>query len=119
MRAIARISIVLAALGASGAASATDLACLSDGHSYRVGEYACLPACHGKFRYARCDAVATAASWTFISDTCPSALLRPKIPAYASLVPVVAAMSPRAIVVNVSLRPTDLETEKAALGAAF
>jgi hypothetical protein len=119
MRAIARMSIVLAAIGSFGPAAAAELACLSDGHSYRVGEYACLPACHGKFRYARCDAVATSASWTFISDTCPSALLEPHLPAYASLLPVVTAMTPRPIVVNMSIRPVDAETEKAALGAAF
>jgi hypothetical protein len=119
MRALYPVSLLLAVLGSSGAASAADLSCLSDGHNYRVGEYACLPACHGKFRYARCDAVASTASWTFVSDTCPSALLQPILPAHASLVPVVAAMTPRPLVINMSLRPGDAETDKAALSAAF
>jgi len=119
MRALARLAILASTLVLTGAASAADLACLSEGHSYRIGEYACLPACHGKFRYARCDAVASAASWTFISDTCPSALLTPVLPARASLVPAVTAMTPRPLVINMSVRSPDAEMEKAALSAAF
>jgi hypothetical protein len=67
--------------------------CINAGHQYRVGDYACLPGCHGRQRYARCDVLGAATSWTYISDVCPIALLSPALPARASL-SVATAMSP-------------------------
>ncbi|MCB1488744.1 MAG: hypothetical protein KDJ88_14975 [Bauldia sp.] len=66
---------------------------MSAGNQYQVGDYACIPACHGRQRFARCDSVADSATWTYISDVCPSALLTPKTPP-ASFAPVTTAMSP-------------------------
>ena len=46
---------------AAGSALAADNAtpvCLNSGNQYKVGEYACIAACHGERRLARCDAVA-------------------------------------------------------------
>jgi len=67
--------------------------CINAGHQYRVGDYACLPGCHGRQRYARCDMLGTSATWTYISEVCPIALLSPALPQKASL-SVVTAMSP-------------------------
>ena len=39
-----------------------------------------IAACHGKRRLARCDAIAEKASWTYISDACPSAMINPPWP---------------------------------------
>jgi hypothetical protein len=67
--------------------------CMSRGQQYKIGDYACLPGCHGRQRYARCDAIAEAASWTFISDVCPMADLAPPAPGAYSPAPVVTAMN--------------------------
>src|SRR5262249_35024971 len=68
--------------------------CQNSGRDYKVGEYACIPACHGQRRLARCDAVQSAsATWTFVSDVCPSALLAPS-PFDATARPIQAAMTP-------------------------
>ena len=77
----------------SGFADDATLICLSRGQQYKIGDYACLPGCHGRQRYARCDAVAETASWTFISDVCPMALRSSPTPGENSPVPVVTAMS--------------------------
>lgn len=68
--------------------------CLNAGNRYQVGDYACLPGCHGRQRYARCDAATQAASWTYISDVCPMALFTPDTPNDVTVAPVVTAMSP-------------------------
>ena len=78
---------------APGFAADATLICLSGGNQYKVGDYACIPGCHGRQRYARCDAVAETASWTFISDVCPMALRSLPAPGENSPVPVVTAMS--------------------------
>lgn len=70
------------------------LICLNAGHEYKIGDYACIAACHGKRRYARCDVIAEKTSWTFISDVCPTANLTPPDPTEVTLAPVVTAMSP-------------------------
>src|SRR5262249_45385250 len=75
-------------------AEATAPVCQNSGREYKVGEYACIPACHGQRRLARCDAVQSAsATWTFVSDVCPSALLAPS-PFDATARPIRAAMTP-------------------------
>ena len=79
-----------------GAASAQDVAatCTNAGNIYKVGDFACIAACHGARRLARCDMLSTQASWTYVSDVCPSAWLVPGPPDNASQLPVVAAMTP-------------------------
>jgi len=77
----------------SFAADNATVICTSGGNQYKIGDYACLPGCHGRQRYARCDAVAEAASWTFISDVCPMALRSLPAPGENSPVPVVTAMT--------------------------
>jgi hypothetical protein len=67
--------------------------CMNSGNEYKVGEYACISACHGARRLARCDAVAQTASWTYVSDACPSAMAPPSIMESCAK-PVVTAMSP-------------------------
>lgn len=67
--------------------------CLNAGHQYQVGDYACLPGCHGRQRYARCDVLGTSASWTYISEVCPIAAISPATPKDATL-SVATAMSP-------------------------
>ena len=82
------------AIGPALSAEATP-ACQNSGRDYRVGEYACIPACHGQRRLARCDAAAQSASaaWTYVSDVCPSAMLVPA-PWDATARPIQAAMTP-------------------------
>ena len=54
--------IFLAALVMQGVAvppalsAETAAVCQNSGRDYKVGEYACIPACHGQRRLARCDA---------------------------------------------------------------
>lgn len=69
--------LVIAAGSASAqdASSAPQLACTAAGLSYKVGEIACVPACHEARRLARCDGGTDGASWTYISDACPTASL--------------------------------------------
>jgi hypothetical protein len=69
--------------------------CQNSGRDYKVGEYACIPACHGQRRLARCDAVtqSQSAMWTYVSDVCPSAML-PPAPSDATARPIRAAMTP-------------------------
>lgn len=90
------VAAVLAAAGGQtpSAAQEASLFCLNAGNRYQVGDYACLPGCHGRQRYARCDAVAQNASWTYISDVCPIALFAPLPPADATAMPAATAMSP-------------------------
>ena len=56
------------------------MSCIANGQAYSPGEIACVPACHGRQRLARCDAIAQSADWTTISDACPSARLTPLPP---------------------------------------
>jgi hypothetical protein len=101
-RALTALAIIagvgLAALPAQGAEAT--LLCVNAGHEYKVGDYACIAACHGKRRYARCDMIAEKTSWTFISDVCPTAHLTPPDPTEITLAPVVTAMSPIPVVVD-------------------
>jgi hypothetical protein len=100
--------IFFAALALQGSWIAPALAadttpvCVNSGREYKIGEYACIPACHGQRRLARCDSpggqtpAATqplTATWTFVSDVCPSAMLPPS-PSDATARPIKAAMTP-------------------------
>jgi hypothetical protein len=96
-----RLIIVGAAfLAAAGLSAGTargqeaTLACTNAGNSYKVGEFACIAACHGARRLARCDIVVESATWTYVSDVCPSAMFVPGPPAEASQIPARAAMTP-------------------------
>ena len=101
IRAMTKWRTFLAALVMQGASIAPALAadativCQNSGRDYKVGEYACIPACHGQRRLARCDQAAQseAASWTYVSDVCPSAMLPPS-PSDATARPIKAAMTP-------------------------
>lgn len=92
------IGAVVFALAASTAlptmAAEASLVCLNAGNRYQVGDYACLPGCHGRQRYARCDTIADNTSWTYISDVCPMALFTPEAPDGVTVAPVATAMSP-------------------------
>ena len=93
-----RVMIAAVSCLAAGSALAAENAtpvCLNAGNQYKVGEYACIAACHGQRRLARCDAAAdqAEASWTFVSNACPSALL-PRSPSDATGLPLAVAMTP-------------------------
>ena len=110
----------LAVFALAGAALAQDAApqstppsqsamqCLNAGQSYKTGDYACIAACHGQRRLARCDAGEAAARWTYISESCPSAMLNPPWPDSWSEVPAALAMSPIPVTVNRSVAAPDV-----------
>ena len=89
--------------------------CLNAGYQYHVGDYACLPGCHGRQRYARCDALGTATTWTYISEVCPIASISPALPRSATLT-VTTAMSPIPYEVTMSAITPEIEARIAALG---
>jgi len=106
------------AVAASVPAVAADasLVCVNAGRQYKVGDYACLPACHGRQRYARCDAVAAHASWTYISNVCPIALLAPTQPQAVSFAPVDAVMTPLPLNIALSAISPEIAKEISDLG---
>ena len=81
------------------------LACTNAGISYAVGEFACIAACHQQRRLARCDAVSDNASWTYVSDACPSAMINAPWPSDWSEVPAATVMSPIPVTVTFSAPP--------------
>jgi hypothetical protein len=83
-----------AAATTSTGAQEMSLVCTNAGNVYKVGEFACVAACHGARRLALCDLVLKTATWTYVSEVCPSARFVPGPPADASQVPTVVAMSP-------------------------
>ncbi len=89
--------------------------CLNAGYQYKVGDYACLPGCHGRQRYARCDALGSAASWTYISEVCPIASISPAMPRDATLT-VATVMSPIPYEVTMSAIAPEIEARIASLG---
>lgn len=93
MRVLLAAAIVLpASLG--GAWAQQTALCMNAGVQYKVGEYACIAACHGARRLARCDAAAQAATWTYVSDACPSAMINAPWPAEWTEIPAVSVMTP-------------------------
>lgn len=91
------------------------IVCVNAGSQYKVGEFACIAACHQQRRLARCDVVSEKASWTYVSEVCPSAMIiNPPWPSDWSEVPAVAAMSPVPIVVNYSALPPEMPLTMAA-----
>jgi hypothetical protein len=108
------LAVALSAAAPAFAQDATPL-CINAGHQYQVGDYACLPGCHGRQRYARCDALGASASWTYISEVCPIAMISPAMPVSATL-PVATAMSPIPYRVAMSAIAPDIEARIAAIG---
>lgn len=76
MKSILRLA-GLAVLASVWVANAQEMSttCVSAGNVYKAGDVACIPACHGQQRLARCDAATDTAQWTTVSNTCPSAML--------------------------------------------
>jgi hypothetical protein len=113
MRKTCALAVAVVALAWSaavpGMAAEATLVCMNSGKQYQVGDYACLPACHGRQRYARCDLVAKVASWTYISDVCPMALLAPAEPKAVSLAPVATAMTPLPLNIPMSAIAPDIQ----------
>jgi hypothetical protein len=93
MGATAGLALAIFGAGEAAAADTASLFCFNSGNKYKVGAYACIAACHGQRRLARCDVIAEIASWTYVSNTCPSALLPPS-PWDTNLTPVAVAMTP-------------------------
>ena len=85
------------------------LSCVNAGNRYAVGEFACIAACHQQRRLARCDMVLDNTSWTYVSETCPSAMIiNPPWPSDWSEVPAVTVMSPAPVTVTYSAFPPEL-----------
>ena len=76
--------------------------CTSAGNTYQLGDYACIPACHGQRRLARCDAAGATASWTYVSNACPSAMINTPWPSDWSQIPAVTDMTPLPVSVRMS-----------------
>ena len=95
------LTAAFVALPAAGQEAST--ICTNSGIQYNIGEFACIAACHGQRRLARCDTVAERASWTYVSDACPSAMIiNPPWPTDWTELPAVAAMTPKPLNVNLS-----------------
>jgi hypothetical protein len=91
-------------------------ACTNAGLHYNVGEFACIAACHGERRLARCDMIATNASWTYVMESCPSAMINPPWPSEWSEIPALAAMTPKPVNVNRSVAAPDVPFAFVAFG---
>ena len=91
----------------SGGAPVT-LACTNAGLHYQPGEFACIAACHGQRRLARCDAVTDKATWTYVQESCPTSMINAPWPSEWSEVPAIAAMSPIPVNVDRSAIPPDV-----------
>ena len=83
------------------------LACTNAGNQYAVGEFACIAACHERRRLARCDQVAESASWTYVSDACPSAMINPPWPGDHTELPAITMMTPIPLDVNMTAPPPE------------
>jgi hypothetical protein len=82
--------------------AATPAVCMSAGNTYKAGDYACIPACHGQRRLARCDVVGQAASWTYVSNACPSAMINAPWPSDWTELPAPTDMTPLPVNVRMS-----------------
>jgi hypothetical protein len=116
------VGLIVATASLAGPAMAQDQeqetaqVCVTGGTQYQVGEFACIPACHQQRRLARCDVVAEATSWTYVSDACPSAMIiNPPWPSDWSEVPAVSAMSPIPVTVTYSAFPPQMPVVLATL----
>lgn len=73
MRPVLGVATLIASLAAASGQEVS-LICTSGGKNYQIGEIACIPACHGSERLARCVASNGSASWSTISESCPTAM---------------------------------------------
>ena len=76
------------------AAQEADSICRNAGNEYKVGDFACIAACHGARRLAQCKQASYGTTWIYVSDVCPSAHVVPPPRANTSQIPTVAAMTP-------------------------
>jgi hypothetical protein len=76
-RVMTRIVFALAALAAlTIGAAAQEPTCSNSGNIYQVGDVACITPCHSQqTRLARCERQVSGATWTYLSESCPSATL--------------------------------------------
>jgi hypothetical protein len=111
-------AMVAGPAGAQDQNSTTTLACINAGIQYKVGEFACIAACHQQRRLARCDAVAEKASWTYVEESCPTAMINAPWPSDWTEVPVLTSMSPTPLVVNLTAIPPDNRFVFASFGEA-
>lgn len=93
--------------------------CTNAGQNYSVGQFACIAACHGQRRMARCDAVEAVAKWTYVSESCPSAMINPRWPSTWSEIPANVAMSPKPLVLDHSAPTFGLAIPKPARSLAM
>ena len=91
--------------------AASPAICTNAGNTYKVGDYACIAACHGERRLARCDGTGQVASWTYVSNACPSAMINAPWPSDWSQVPAASDMTP----VPVPVRMTAIDPKIAPL----
>ncbi|MEJ0012611.1 MAG: hypothetical protein WDM94_08285 [Bauldia sp.] len=128
MQRVVRLSAVLVLAAMAGSpvvaedAPATNnppaaLACTNSGMHYEPGDFACIAACHGRRRLARCDTVSNTATWTYIQDICPTSMINAPWPSEWSEVPALAAMSPIPVTVDRSAIPPDVRFAFVSLGA--
>ena len=82
--------------------AASSAICTNAGNTYKVGDYACIAACHGERRLARCDGTDQIASWTYVSNACPSAMINAPWPSDWSQVPAASDMTPVPVPVRMS-----------------
>jgi hypothetical protein len=117
MRNFSRIGFVVLAVAAATPSIAEDapatgapttLACTNAGLRYQPGEFACIAACHGQRRLARCDTVTDKATWTYVQESCPTSMINAPWPSDWSEVPATAAMTPIPVNVNRSAPPPDV-----------
>ena len=73
MKSVAALAALFALLSTANGQEAK-LLCTSGSVSYKIGEIACIPACHGRQRLAKCELSNGLASWSYLSDSCPSAM---------------------------------------------
>lgn len=104
----------------SAAAQDANPTCSNAGNVYKVGEFACIAACHGARRLAQCKQASYGTTWIYVSDVCPSAHLVPPPLNNASQIPTATAMTPlpgplkiSELSPEISLRLAMLRVEKA------
>ncbi|HMN87380.1 MAG TPA: hypothetical protein PKA74_15530 [Bauldia sp.] len=115
-RSLIAAAFLIATVAPSSAQTA--LVCINAGIQYKVGEFACIAACHGQRRLARCDVVAEQASWTTVSEVCPSAMIVPPWPTDWSEIPAVSATTPKPVVVMMSAPSPEIAVRIARAGAS-
>lgn len=119
--ALPALMVVMGLAALPAAAQDADPICRNAGNVYKVGEFACIAACHGARRLAQCKQASYGTTWIYVSDVCPSAHLVPPPLDNASQIPTATAMTPRPgplriseLSPEVSLRLAVLRVEKAA-----